>query len=213
MDIKDQIRLNKKRHEIKETVTFKYIASYLLRDGVINNEDFQLIALNATTQMQMDSFLKILVAKAGKSSFHNFVISLEEDYPWLAEELKNMVVSQQEVELFQNSSPQGQYFKDLNSEKNQIRRICVDVISVLQQNARLIRRWTSLAYRLGLERQAQTIRVRVNINCEDVDQCVFHLMNEWMSSKPKDANLENLIRALKAEEFNDVAVQLESKFY
>ena len=59
--------------------------------------------------------------------------------------------------------------------------------------------------RLGLERQAQAIRVRVNINCEDVDQCIFYLMKEWMASKPKDANLGSLIRALKAESFNDVA--------
>ncbi len=102
------------------------------------------------------------------------------------------------------------------------------MINVLQQNARLVRRWTALAYRLvflfvdrlwflskclltimhnrlGLERQAQSIKVRVNMNCEDLDQCITYLIQDWSSVKPEDANLGNLVRALKAESFNDVA--------
>lgn len=43
------------------------------------------------------------------------------------------------------------------------------------------------------------------MNCEDLDQCLSYLIQEWVSVKPKDANLGNLIRALKAESFNDVA--------
>jgi len=207
--------LNKKRNEIIETVTFKYIAAYLIRDKVIKNEEFQLITLNPTTQSQMDAFLKILVTK--KSVFQYFILSLEEDYLWLAEDLKSQVISDQEIENFRNNMEQIQYLNNFNENhkicSSKIKEICIDVIAILQQNARLVRRWTSLAYRLGLDRQAQAIRVRVNINCEDVDQCVFYLMNEWIASKPKEANLDSLIRALKAEEFNDVAAQLETRFY
>jgi len=36
-------------------------------------------------------------------------------------------------------------------------------------------------------------------------------MNEWIASKPKEANLDSLIRALKAEEFNDVAGKYYNK--
>lgn len=79
------------------------------------------------------------------------------------------------------------------------------MVSILQQNGRLVRRWYSLAYRLGLDRQAQSIRVRVNMNCEDLDACLAYLVQEWIAIKPKDANLENLIGALQAEQFNDVA--------
>ena len=96
MDVEDQIRLNRKWNEIIETVTFKYIAVYLIRDKVIKNEEFQLITLNPTTQSQMDAFLQLLVTK--KSAFKHFVLSLEEDYMWLAEDLKNQVVSDQEIE-------------------------------------------------------------------------------------------------------------------
>ncbi len=88
----------------------------------------------------------------------------------------------------------------------------MEVIKMLQQNARLVRRWSALAYQLGLERQAQSIRVRVNINCEDLDQCLFYLVHEWVAAKPTEANLANLIKALEAEEFNDVAHQLEARF-
>jgi len=104
MDIKDQIRLNKKRQNIIETVDFKYIAPDLLRYGVIDLADCQFLSWNLDNQERMDSFLsEILVNKTDKSSFDNFVKSLEKDYSWHAKELKNMVVSQQEVELFQNS--------------------------------------------------------------------------------------------------------------
>ena len=86
------------------------------------------------------------------------------------------------------------------------------MINILQQNARLVRRWTTLAYRLlfvlkkklyslfknkpcyrlGLDRQAQSIKVRVNMNCEDLDQCIIYLIQDWSSVKPRDANLGNL---------------------
>ena len=89
----------------------------------------------------------------------------------------------------------------------------MDVIKVLQRNARLVRRWSTLAYRLGMERQAQSIRVRVNVNCEDLDQCLFYLMDEWAATKPQEANLANLIKALKAEEFNDVAGEFLFHFH
>lgn len=168
MDVEDQIRLNRKWNEIIETVTFKYIAVYLIRDKVIKNEEFQLITLNPTTQSQMDAFLQLLVTK--KSAFKHFVLSLEEDYMWLAEDLKNQVVSDQEIESFQKKMEQMQYIRKLNDThhvnspkpKGQplsikipvqvltqflVLEICVDVITTLQQNARLVRRWTSLAYR------------------------------------------------------------------
>jgi len=112
MDIEDQIRLNKKRNEIIETVTFKYIAAYLIRDKVIKNEEFQLITLNPTTQSQMDAFLKILVTK--KSVFQYFILSLEEDYLWLAEDLKSQVISDQEIENFRNNMEQIQYLNNFN---------------------------------------------------------------------------------------------------
>ena len=82
------------------------------------------------------------------------------------------------------------------------------MVSIMQQNSRLVRRWFVLAYRLGLDRQAQSIKVRVNMNCEDLDQCLAYLIQEWRAVMPKDANLGNLIRALQAEQFNDVAGKL-----
>ena len=84
------------------------------------------------------------------------------------------------------------------------------MVNVMQKNARLVRRWFVLAYRLGLDRQAQSIKVRVNMNCEDLDQCLAYLIHEWSAVKPKDANLGNLIRALEAEQFNDVAGKYKS---
>lgn len=46
------------------------------------------------------------------------------------------------------------------------------------------------------------------MNCEDLDQSIPYLIQDWSSVKPKEATLGNLIRALKAESFNDVAGML-----
>lgn len=118
MDVKDQIRLNRKQNEILETVTFKYIAAYLIRDKVINNEEFQLITLNPTTQSQMDVFLKLLVTK--NSAFNYFISSLEEDYLWLAEDLKNQAVSDQDIENFHKNLEHKQYFNNINNATHHI---------------------------------------------------------------------------------------------
>ena len=63
MDAVDLIRLDRKRTELRETVAFKYIAAYLLRDRVINSEEFQLISHNVTIQAQMDLLLEIVIRK------------------------------------------------------------------------------------------------------------------------------------------------------
>ena len=99
MDAVDHIRLDKKRKELRETVAFKYIAAYLLRDGVINSEEFQLISHKVTMQAQMDVLLEMLVRK-GRSAFLSFISALEEDYSWLANDLKTVSVTTQDVADF-----------------------------------------------------------------------------------------------------------------
>ena len=96
MDAVDHIRLEKKRKELRETVAFKYIAAYLLRDGVLNSEEFQLISHNVTMQAQMDTLLEVLVRK-GRSAYLSFVSTLEEDYSWLANDLKTVSVTAQDL--------------------------------------------------------------------------------------------------------------------
>jgi hypothetical protein len=38
-------------------------------------------------------------------------------------------------------------------------------------------------------------------------------MDEWAATKPREANMANLIKALKAEEFNDVAGEFLFHFH
>ena len=99
MDAVDHIRLDKKRKELRETVAFKYIAAYLLRDGVLNSEEFQLISHKVTMQAQMDVLLEMLVRK-GRSAFLSFISALEEDYSWLANDLKTVSVTAQDLADF-----------------------------------------------------------------------------------------------------------------
>lgn len=151
MDISDQIRLARNRNELRETVVFKYIAAHLLRDNVINSEEFQLISVKETKQAQIDALLQLLNTKSHEA-FLSFVSSLEENYHWLVENLRKSV-SAQEVASFQQcvvdnkkavTDQNENHINDCESEKLSI---SLDMISVLQQNARLVRRWTSLAYR------------------------------------------------------------------
>ena len=93
MDIADEVRLARSRDEIRETVVFKYLAAFLLQDGVINSEEFQLINANQTKQAQMDALMELLPSK-GHEAFLSFISSLDEDYPWLAQNLRKKVSAQ-----------------------------------------------------------------------------------------------------------------------
>ncbi len=101
MDLADQVRLARNRKEIRETVVFKYIAAFLLQDGVINSEEFQLVAINKTKQSQMDTLMDLLPSK-GHEAFLSFISSLDEDYPWLAQNLRKSV-SAQDISSYQHN--------------------------------------------------------------------------------------------------------------
>ena len=104
MDTVDLIRLSKKRQELRETVAFKYIAAHLLRDRVINSEEYQLISHNVTIQAQMDALLEIVTTK-GRAAFASFVAALDEDYSWLANDLKTVAVTAQDMaDFFKNTN-------------------------------------------------------------------------------------------------------------
>lgn len=119
MDAVDLIRLDRKRTELRETVAFKYIAAYLLRDRVINSEEFQLISHNVTIQAQMDLLLEIVIRK-GRAAFASFVSALDEDYSWLANDLKTMAVTAQDVaDFFKPKSGNDQ--NDNHIESNSIK--------------------------------------------------------------------------------------------
>lgn len=112
MEIADRIRLARSRNALRETVVFKYIAAYLLRDAVINNEEFQLITSNLTKQAQMDTLLQLLNSK-NRKAFLSFVSSLEEDYPWLVEDLRKSV-SAQDIANYQCNNENSFGSNDIN---------------------------------------------------------------------------------------------------
>ena len=101
MNTTDRIRLSRTRNELRETVDFKYISAHLLRDLVINPEEYRLIAKIQSNQAQMDALLDLLPRKSAKA-FLKFVSSLEDDYLWLAEHLRKPV-SVQDVAIFQSN--------------------------------------------------------------------------------------------------------------
>lgn len=79
------------------------------------------------------------------------------------------------------------------------------MVQMVRKNHRTSRDWTNLAHALGLSRLVSKIRVKVLVFGEDLDGCVVYLLQEWIGQEPKDANLKNLVHALRGEGFNDVA--------
>ena len=112
MDIVDQIRLERKRIQLREEVIFKYIAAHLLKDGVVSNEEFQKVTQKTTKQAQMDNLIDILIIKKSPA-FHLFITSLVEDYPWIAEDLTSQIVSSRDIESFKQKN------NKINSENDQ----------------------------------------------------------------------------------------------
>lgn len=121
MDLADQVRLARNRKEIRETVVFKYIAAFLLQDGVINSEEFQLVAINQTKQSQMDTLMDLLPSK-GHEAFLSFISSLDEDYPWLAQNLRKSV-SAQDISSYQHNIQNKMCSNDEN-DNNLINNNC-----------------------------------------------------------------------------------------
>lgn len=103
MDVSDEIRLARNRNVLRETVIFKYIAPHLLRDQVINNEEFQLIKQNQTKQAQMDKLLELLTTKS-HGAFLSFVSSLETDYSWLVDDLRKSISAQDLSSYYQSNT-------------------------------------------------------------------------------------------------------------
>src|SRR5438874_1603050 len=79
------------------------------------------------------------------------------------------------------------------------------IFKLARNNVRLIRNWQSLARSLGLHKEVVNIQRRVNMDMEDQEQCVVHLLESWQALRPKEATVLNLVRHLRLEEFNDVA--------
>lgn len=90
--------------------------------------------------------------------------------------------------------------------------ITPQMMTVVRRNYRVARRWSTLAHILGMTSIVHTLRMRMVMNGEDVDACILHLLEEWKGARPKEASLGRLIGALREEDFNDVADELEEKF-
>ena len=119
MDFADRVRLEKKRSQLREQVTFKYVAAFLLRDKVITSEEFQLINQQYTRQTQMDTLVDLIMKKKSPI-FENFVTVLSEDHLWLAEDLKNLSVSNQEIENYRKEHLDNDLNQNIiNSSENQ----------------------------------------------------------------------------------------------
>nr|CAD7603092.1 unnamed protein product [Timema genevievae] len=86
------------------------------------------------------------------------------------------------------------------------------MMNMVRHNLRASRGWTSLAHTLGMSKQIHAIRTKVLVYGEDADMCVLYLLQDWVGVASKKATLNNLIHALREEEYNDVADELENKF-
>jgi len=100
MDLADRIRLQRSHTQLREQVTFKYIAAFLLRDQVISVDELEMITSQPTKQAQMDILIGLLELREAPDTFDLFLSSLREDYSWLAEDLENHTISARDVEKF-----------------------------------------------------------------------------------------------------------------
>ncbi|KAJ9577643.1 hypothetical protein L9F63_005830, partial [Diploptera punctata] len=87
-----------------------------------------------------------------------------------------------------------------------------EMISIVRRNYRVIKNWTGLAHTLGLSHRVHGIRSKVNIYCEEADICIFYLLEDWIGQSSKEATLGRLLYALREEQHNDCADELEEKF-
>ncbi|XP_034242829.1 uncharacterized protein LOC117646165 isoform X2 [Thrips palmi] len=90
--------------------------------------------------------------------------------------------------------------------------ITPEMMTIVRRNHRVVRKWSTLAHILGMTKIVHTLRMRMVMSGEDADACVLYLLEEWKGGQPKEATLGRLISALREEEFNDVADELEEKF-
>ncbi|KAK2703990.1 uncharacterized protein LOC136041345 [Artemia franciscana] len=245
MNAYDRIRLMKCTPCIKDSLMPKYVLSSMLAEDIIDEEDFRDVLSSKGREKQVQKLIEILSQKSSQA-FRKFIKILDEDHDWLAETIKSIEVSDDEVESFfasrgnnpkriTSDSVQQQAYIDeargidvqdsvpmnrrpaaqqhvVERPQSQSKEITYEMLTVLRRNSRVVRNWCALAHRLGLSTQVNSIHMKINMRMESVDLAIIYLMEEWKGIQPKDYNLEQLVRILREEQFNDVADQLEAMY-
>ncbi|XP_065568837.1 uncharacterized protein LOC136032454 [Artemia franciscana] len=238
MNAYDRIRLMKCTPCIKDSLMPKYVLSSMLAEDIIDEEDFRDVLSSKGREKQVQKLIEILSQKSSQA-FRKFIKILDEDHDWLAETIKSIEVSDDEVESFfasrgnnpkriTSDSVQQQAYIDeargidvqdsvpmnrrpaaqqhvVERPQSQSKEITYEMLTVLRRNSRVVRNWCALAHRLGLSTQVNSIHMKINMRMESVDLAIIYLMEEWKGIQPKDYNLEQLVRILREEQFNDVA--------
>ncbi|PSN42654.1 hypothetical protein C0J52_13037 [Blattella germanica] len=227
----EEINVAKLQHiqnDLRSDLVFEHICTPLLQEELINHEDYQRIKSKTTDPEKIDILIEILPTKAA-NSFDKFIKILEKDYPWLAQSLKEVKV--EELENNKNEDKRRIAFTlgiqkvlqvssvllNYNEHQNFIvgliwSGITKEMMSIVRRNHRVNKNWTGLAHTLGLSNRVHAIRSKVNIYCEDADVCILYLLEDWVGQAPKEATLGGLLYALREENHNDCADELEIRF-
>nr|CAD7265420.1 unnamed protein product [Timema shepardi] len=196
MELQNVAKLRALQHDLRSQLIFEHIATPLLQHELINREDYQRITGKLTDPEKVDVLLEVLQSKT-QHSFNKFVAILTEDYRWLAQRLLEVQPALDSVNMRTNE-------RDIHKLDRAITR---EMMNMVRHNLRASRGWTSLAHTLGMSKQIHGIRTKVLVYGEDADMCVLYLLQDWVGVASKKATLNNLIHALREEEYNDVAEQ------
>nr|CAD7409197.1 unnamed protein product [Timema cristinae] len=194
MELQNVAKLRALQHDLRSQLIFEHIATPLLQHELINREDYQRITSKLTDPEKVDVLLEVLPNKT-QHSFNKFVAILTEDYRWLAQRLLEVQPALDSVNMRTNE-------RDIHKLDRAITR---EMMNMVRHNLRASRGWTSLAHTLGMSKQIHGIRTKVLVYGEDADMCVLYLLQDWVGVASKKATLNNLIHALREEEYNDVA--------
>ncbi|XP_013776967.1 death domain-containing protein CRADD-like [Limulus polyphemus] len=197
MDRMDKLRLQKLHSRLLQDIGVSDVLPILLQDGVLSSEDYEDIKSCCTRTKQTETLL-FLLPKRGKRAYSCFCQALENSYPWLLTELKNLQITEEEE-------------KKLAADK-MYQPLTNEMVDMLRQNVQLVRRWHVLAHSLGMSAQRTQIQVQANLYMWDMEQCVLQLLEQWKSLKGNSATLGTLLESLRKEQFNDIADKLEEEF-
>lgn len=97
MEKNDKARLVRMRGEFLDNIVFDIVSPGLLQYQLLSMDDYDKIRELSTNKEKVTAFVDILPSK-GPDAFVKFLHALKEDYDWLAEELKDIKISQSDSE-------------------------------------------------------------------------------------------------------------------
>ena len=105
----EKIQVTKNLTDILENVSAPDLLPYLQENEILTDDDVERVKMTGVTRREKVMTLLNILPNRGPNAYKLFILSLEEDYPWLAKNIKETRVDTAQSSNSLLTTPKGDF--------------------------------------------------------------------------------------------------------